>query len=79
MILSLWCLIPWCGVQTEPAEPHPLLSHENVNFGESDSLRSGPDPVGPQISIAQRSVDRRVQRIGTSLQPRADLESFRAD
>jgi hypothetical protein len=79
MILSLWCLIPWCGVQAGPAEPHPLLAQENLSFGEPDSLGSGPDPVGPRVSIARRSIDRRVDRIGTSRQPRADLESFHVD
>src|SRR5262249_6055770 len=79
MLLSLWCLIPWCGVQAGPAEPPLLLAHEDVSFGEPDSLGSGPDPVGPRVSIARRSIDRRVDRIGTSRQPRADRESFHVD
>ncbi len=79
MILSLWCLIPWCGVQTDPADLHPILTQENAGFPQSSSLGSGRDPIGPQISMARRSVDRRVERIGASLQPRGDRESLRVD
>jgi hypothetical protein len=75
MILSLWSLIPWCGVQPGPPEPEVLLPQGDLAFREGGDLRSGRESLGPQISIAQRSVDPRIPRMGTSTQSRADLQS----
>jgi hypothetical protein len=75
MILSLWSLIPWCGVQPGPPEPDALLSQGDRTFREGGDLRSGLESIGRQINVAQRSIDPRIERIGAPRRSRGDFQS----
>ena len=79
MIISLWTLIPWCGVQAGPGGSQSFGTPRDVNLREPGTLLSRRGSGEARIGLAKRSMDPRIGRIGSPSQPRADFEPLRGE
>jgi hypothetical protein len=76
MIVSLWSLFPWCGIQEDPAEARARSLHarNSASGSKSKGLISRTGAEGSGAGLLKRSVDLRAGQIGASSQTKPDLE-----
>ena len=79
MIVSLWSLLPWCGVQEDPAAERARHTHalKKASVGKSKGPVSRTGVDGLRSGLLKRSVDLRAGQIGASSQTKADLKPVR--